>query len=411
MSEILFLCHRVPFPPDRGDKIRSHHILRALAAIAPVHVGTLAESDSDMSQERELGAFACTYHIARRSTPLAIAGALACLRREPVSLTAFRDRHLRDWVDKTLKTRPITAIYVFSGQMGQYVPADFDGRVVLDLVDVDSAKFESYAASGAFPRSLIDTREARLLRREEACLVRRADRTLLVSEAEADLLKSRLPEVDRAKVRSLGNGIDAHHFAPDQVAPQTEISSSDGPHFVFSGQMDYAPNVDAAKRMVRNILPAIRTTHPGARFHIVGRAPTPELRRVDGTGGVKVWGEVDDMRPFLAAADIVVAPLVIARGIQNKVLEAMAMEKPSLISPQAATGIDALPGIHFEMANTDEDFIFASLALLEDRDRRLAMGEAARVFVLKNRSWPAMLKDLSRLIGMAHPAEAQRRAG
>ena len=411
MSEILFLAHRVPFPPDRGDKIRSHHILKALAAIAPVHVGTLGETDDDMAQEGELAAIADSFHLARRTTPLAVAGLKALASREPVSLTAFRSESLRDWVEKTLRERPIGAIYVFSGQMGQYVPADWTGRLVVDLVDVDSAKFAAYADDGSGPRAWIDAREARLLHGEEVRLCEAADHALLVSEAEARLMRSRLPGAIAADVKALGNGIDAEFFSPRSATPQPDIAATKGPHFVFSGQMDYAPNVSAVERMARRIMPAIRQVHADAAFHIVGRAPLPEVQRLDGLNGTRVWGAVPDMRPFLAAADIVVAPLTIARGVQNKVLEAMAMARPVLVTPEAATGIEAQAGVHLEIADGDEDFAASALALLADGERRNALGAAGRDYVLDHRSWPAMLEKLPALMGFPVHRELARDVG
>ena len=193
MSGILFLAHRVPFPPDRGDKIRSHNVLKALAELAPVHVGCFAETSADRAAGADLASVAATWCMPSRTKPLPIAGLEAIVRGEPVSLTAFRHPELAAWVARTLERCSIDTIYVFSGQMGQYVPGEWMGRLVVDLVDVDSAKFEAYAREKALPMSWIEAREARLLRREEARLATRADRTLLVSEAEAALVVSRLP--------------------------------------------------------------------------------------------------------------------------------------------------------------------------------------------------------------------------
>ena len=167
-GDILFLAHRLPFPPDRGDKIRSHHILKALAKIAPVHVGCLAETEADMQNAHHLDQVAASWCMPRRSKPLPLAGIEAVMRGEPVSLSAFRSPRLMDWVRQTVRTRSIRAIYVFSGQMGQYVPRGWQGRLVLDLVDVDSAKFEAYGKAGKGPRGWIDAREGRLLKQVEA---------------------------------------------------------------------------------------------------------------------------------------------------------------------------------------------------------------------------------------------------
>lgn len=405
-GEILFLAHRIPFPPDRGDKIRSHNVLKALAAIAPVHVGCLAESDEDFALEGELAAVAASHCLARRSTSLPLAGVRALVSGRPVSLAAFDDAGLRAWTARTVQTRPITAIYVFSGQMGQFVPANWKGRLVADLVDVDSAKFEAFAASGGGPMAWVHAREGRLLRAVEADLAARADVTLLVSEQESALLRSRGAG---GNIRALGNGVDCAAFDPT-FPPQPEIAAATGPHFVFSGQMDYAPNEIAAQRFAKAILPLIRAQQPAAEFHIVGRAPTSAVLKLGNLPGVKVWGEVPDMRPFLAAATFVVAPLTIARGVQNKVLEAMAMARPVLLSSEAATGIDAADGTHFAICRDDVDFAEKALGLLDAPAERAAMAAAAREFVATQMSWPAMLAQLPAILGFQPPAQAQRNA-
>jgi polysaccharide biosynthesis protein PslH len=406
MSGILFLAHRVPFPPDRGDKIRSHHILKGLAELGPVHVGCFAETAADRAAERDLAAIATTWCMPTRSKPLPLAGVEALVRGQPVSLTAFRHPVLAEWVGSVLDRYDIGAIYVFSGQMGQYVPADWAGRLVLDLVDVDSAKFEAYAREKPAPMGWIDAREARLLRQEEQRLAVRADRTLLVSNAEAALFVSRLEARNTARVAVLGNGIDAALFDPVQVSPHAALGEP-GPHFVFTGQMDYKPNVAAALRAIERIMPAIRSVHPAAQFHAVGRAPAAELVARDGTNGARVWGEVADVRPFLAAADVAMAPLAIARGVQNKVLEAMAMARPVLVSAAAATGLPGHDGQHFTVANSDQEFAVRALDLLARPLEAQAMGRAARRLVVETASWPAVLADLPHIVAVPEPTVAR----
>ena len=323
----------------------------------------------------------------------------ALSRGRPVSLTAFRSEALVDYVHDVLATRPIDTIYVFSGQMGQYVPADFSGRLLLDLVDVDSAKFEQYAVKGFGPRRWIDAREGRLLRAVEDRLSVRAEHTLLVSEAEADLFRLRVSDAEEHSIRALGNGIDADYFDPEASHAHAELASKPGPHIVFTGQMDYAPNVEAAHKLLGTILPAIRQVHPDATAHIVGRKPAPALRQYGPAKGAIVWGEVADMRPFLAGADLVCVPLALARGIQNKVLEAMAMARPVIASQSAATGIGAEDSKHLAIAEGTEAFVARALELLAHRDMARDMGRAARAFVVDHRSWPAMLAQLPLLAG------------
>lgn len=411
-DEVLFLAHRMPFPPDRGDKIRSSHILRHIAGLAPVHVATFAESDKDLAEEPQLAALTASHCLVRRTKPLALAGIEAMLRHKPVSLSAFFSSRLADYVRQVLRERPIGTIYVFSGQMGQYVPADFAGRVVIDFVDVDSAKFEAYAANTAGPRRWIDAREGRLLRAEEARLARRADCSLLVSDEEAELFARRLPAADRdvCDVQALRNGIDAAIFDREQVTPEPRLGQSPGPRLIFTGQMDYAPNIAAAERAIVRLMPLIRQHCPEASFHVVGRNPPDRLKTLHGQNGCHVWGEVDDIRTWLAGADLALVPLEIARGVQNKVLEAMAMALPVVLTPQAATGISAHDGEHLAITETDAALAAHVVALADDCAAAAALGARARRHVIEQLSWPATLAPLAPLLAPAAERATRRAA-
>jgi sugar transferase (PEP-CTERM/EpsH1 system associated) len=402
MGETLFIAHRIPFPPDRGDKIRSHHLLKALAELGPVHVATLGETAADFAAEPLLAQVAASHCLAERPRNLRLAGVRALASSKPVSLTAFDSPRLHAWIACLLETRPIDTIFVFSGQMGQYVPASFTGRLVIDLCDVDSAKFEAYARDGEGPRRWIDAREARLLSAEEARLAARADTTMLISEAEAQLFHSRIGAIP-AVVRALGNGIDTDLFDPRSVAPHPALAGESGPHIVFTGQMDYPPNIAAVQRTAAALMPAIRAVRPDVRFHVVGRSPSVEVGALDGVNGTRVWGEVPDVRPFLAGANLVIAPLSIARGIQNKVLEAMAMARPVLLTPEAATGIEGADGRHYAIAGSDAELIESALRLLGDGPGALAIGAAARQFVVEHKSWASALAALPAIVGKTPP--------
>ncbi|MDK4805110.1 MAG: TIGR03087 family PEP-CTERM/XrtA system glycosyltransferase [Novosphingobium aromaticivorans] len=400
MSEILFLAHRIPFPPDRGDKIRSHHVLRALAAMAPVHVACLADNADDMAHEGELEALAASHCLVRRRASLVGAGLVALVTGQPLSLTAFSSGRLARYVRKVLAERPISAIYVFSGQMARYVPARFAGRVVMDFVDVDSAKFAQYARRPT-PAAPAYMREAWLLRRFEARVARHATTSLFVSEEEAALFRARLGPRRAAQcdVRAMGNGIDTGLFDPAGVAPAPEMTSA-GPQIVFTGQMDYPPNVEAAIHFARHVMPLVRGRFPAAQFNVVGRAPARSVCALDGENGVLVTGAVPDVRPWLAGADLVVAPLALARGVQNKVLEAMAMGRPVLLSPQAATGLAGSDGTHFALSPiASEELAARVVRLLSDPRRGQAMGRAARALVCERYGWDRMLAPLPQLLG------------
>ncbi len=400
MREILFLAHRVPWPADRGDKIRSHNLLKKLSEFAPVHVGAFADDDRDAAFAEDMRPLFSSVYVERRAKPLWKAGLEALASGKPVSITGFASSDMRSWVRELIASGKISHIVVFSGQMAQYVPRDFDGYLIMDFVDVDSAKFESYARKGNPAMRWVNRREADLLADFEHAFARRADASLFVSEAEAQLFRNR-SGLGHEKVIALSNGIDAVFYDPQAKFPPP-TRKFNGPLIVFTGQMDYRPNVEAVCDFARNAMPAVLRAHPKAKFVIVGRKPTQEVQALAKTHGVEVTGAVDDVRSWLGAADVVVAPLRIARGIQNKVLEAMAMAKPVVASPAAAEGIAATSGTHFLIADDAEQEAQSVIKLLDDPQSGLNIGAAARLHVIGRYSWASQLAALSPLMGISH---------
>ena len=394
MREILFLAHRVPWPPDRGDKIRSFHILKKLQSMAPVHVGAFADDARDLECANAERASLSALHVELRNKPGWLSGVEALASGKPVSLTAFGSKSTQDWVHERLSSGTISHIFVFSGQMAQYVPADFDGRFIMDFVDVDSAKFESYAGEGNALMRWVHEREGRKLAAFEAEIARRADASLFVSTAEAALFRAR-SGADR--VAAMGNGIDTVFYDPAAKYRKLHPVFPD-PLIVFTGQMDYRPNIEAVSDFAHNALPAIRAAHPETTCAIVGRNPAPAVVELSALPGVQVTGAVDDVRTWLSGADIVVAPLRIARGIQNKVLEAMAMAKPVVASTAAAEGIDAVDGEHLMVAQDAGEEAAMVSALLSDTDARLRLGAAARAHVMAHYGWDAQLAPLDAIM-------------
>lgn len=399
MAEILFLVHRAPWPPDRGDRIRSWHMFEALAKLAPVHVAALADNAEEAAAAREKMGPLCkslAIEVRKASRPLALMQAV--LRGEPASNHLFRNAALARHVDNLVRQGGISHIVAFSGQMAQFIPASFGGPVLMDFVDVDSAKFATYADQDKRqPLNWVHTREARVLGAYEAEVARKVDASLFVSEAEAALFRAQ-SGLGADKVRAVENGIDTVRFDPaSQFDP---IGKGKGPLAVFTGQMDYRPNIDAVRLFANDILPLIRLRHPQARFAIVGRAPTDEVRALAALPGVTVTGEVPDVRPWLAAADAVVAPLLLARGVQNKLLEAMAMARPVVASAAAATGIDATPGRHLLVADGVSAMADAACQIFHDPAAAAAMGQAARGRMIERYGWDARMAPLGDLLGL-----------
>ena len=391
---ILFLAHRIPYPPDRGDKIRSWHLLKHLAGLARVHLACFADDAADAAHlpalREALDGRLGEAHVEVRRTGRAAAGLRALLQGRPVSLTLFDSARLRAFVESRLDSGGIAAVFAFSGQMAQFVPERAASRFVMDLGDVDSAKFAQYADDARGPLRLIYRREAERLAAFERATAARADVTTFVSEAEAALFRGR---TGLDTIRALSNGIDLDYFDPAAgFARLAATERGEGPILLFTGQMDYPPNVDAVRWFAREALPRI----PGARFVVAGRNPAAAVRRL-ASPIVSVTGAVSDIRGWLAAADVVVAPLRLARGIQNKVLEAMAMAKPVVATPAAFEGIEAEPGRDLIVADGAEATAEAVRRLLERPDEAAALGRAARRRVA-DYGWEARLAPLAGIV-------------
>jgi sugar transferase (PEP-CTERM/EpsH1 system associated) len=387
VSDILFLAHRAPFPPDRGDKIRSWHVLHYLAERARVHLVAFGESPADCAPPPGLAERLASWTIIPRSKPRAWAAVQALATGKPVSLLAFADRRVAAAAARVRAAHSIAATYIFSGQMAQYAGPE---RTIMDFVDVDSAKFAGLAERGRGQLAWLLRREARLLADYECGVAARVDASLFVTEAEAALFRA---GGAAGPVLAVENGIDAAYYDPEAAFARLDER---GPLLVFTGQMDYEPNIDAVTWFADEILPRIRARHGAARFAIVGRAPTATVRALGQREGVIVTGAVDDVRPWLAAADLAVAPLRIARGVQNKVLEAMAMERPVVATPAAGEGIDHAGSLRV----ADQDFVTAVGDLLDRPDEARALGAAARARMLARYAWPARLAPLDALLGL-----------
>jgi len=403
MGDILFLAHRVPFPPDRGDKIRAFNVLRYLSRHKRVHLIAFADDPADLKHRSGLNKVTASREIIWRGKGQVAAGVQALIGRRPFSLTAFDNPELRNAVTAALAKRSIDTIYVFSSQMAQYLPAKPRQRVVMDFVDMDSAKFATYGKTTRGFTGWMMRREARMLAQFEKAVAARADASLFVSEAEAALFRER---TGAERVHAVENGIDTVTYDPAARFAQMEAVA---PLIVFTGQMDYRPNIEGVSWFAEAVFPHIRLRHPEAQFAIVGRKPDAAVQALAKIDGVTVTGEVPDVRPWLAAASVVVAPLKLARGVQNKVLEAMAMARPVVASPAAATGIDH--GGTIEIGAGVGGMADAVNALIADRVRGVELGKAARQRVIDLYGWDAKLAALDPIMGFGQGRGGLQRRG
>nr|WP_242513364.1 TIGR03087 family PEP-CTERM/XrtA system glycosyltransferase [Halochromatium salexigens] len=411
----MFLAHRIPFPPNKGDKIRSFHILQHLAGRFRIHLGAFVDDPNDWRYRDEVAAYCaslCLLPLKPRWAKLRSLGGL--LSAKALTLPYYRDRRMRRWVRETLEASGPMRALVFSSAMAQYLPgpqATEPPRVV-DLVDVDSDKWRQYAQGHRGPMRWIYAREARRLLAFERAVAARASASVLVSEQEAALFRKLLRNQDSdrarerveaqapdaaARVHAIDNGVDTEYFSPERDYPNPYPPGS--ATLVFTGAMDYWANVDAVRFFAESVFPLIRQDMPEARFVIVGSRPTPEVRALGERPGIAVTGSVPDVRPYLAHALGAVAPLRIARGVQNKVLEAMAMGCPVVATPQALDGLRECAGMEWLVAEEAEPLAALALRLLRlGGEERSRLGGQGRDCVLRQYSWSEHLDRFVRLL-------------
>ena len=392
--DLLFLSHRMPWPLNKGEKIRGWHLIEHLARDYRIHLGCVVDDPADMSHLAKLQSV-CTsvgaFPIDRRMQKLR--ALLRARPGRPLMPDFYFSPALQHWVDTTLARTKMDVLYIYSVAMAPYVLALDHPRKILDATDIDSEKWTEYATDAKYPMRLVWAREGRnLLAYERACAAA-CKWTFFVSQPEADRFVELAPEV-AGRVVALENGVDLQRFSPDDVyaSPFTDAA----PRVVFTGNMDYWPNADAAIWFAREVMPLLRARVPDVTFWAVGANPTPEVSALSALPGVFVTGRVEDVRPYVAHASVIVCPLRIARGIQNKVLEGMAMGRPVVASPGAYEGVRAVAGTELLVADGAAAFVQRICEVLDGAHSGL--GAASRAAMERGYAWPAVLGKLQSLL-------------
>jgi len=388
MDDLLFLSHRIPYPPDKGDKIRAWHFLRHLATRYRVHLACFVDDPEDaqfVPKLQEICASVCWRPLVPlraklRSLPGILSGA-------PLTRGYFRDRCLKKAIDRIVVQHRPQRFFVFSSAMAPYVERHHAARQVIDMVDVDSEKWRHYAkGTSGLPR-IVYAREARTLLALERRAATSADSILFVSRPEADLFRRLAPEA-ASRIFGINNGVDSVYFDP---ARRFANPFAGTPAIAFVGTMNYRPNIDAVVWFVHEVMPGLRHLADRPSFWIVGSNPGAAVQRL-ACADIHVTGRVEDVRPYLAHAAAVVAPLRIACGIQNKVLEAMAMAAPVIVTPQAREGLEACGDDELIEANTAQAFADVIRRLLIEGGA--AIGGRARERVRRDFSWESSFEAL-----------------
>ncbi len=398
-KRLLFISHRIPFPPNKGDKIRSYNILRHLGQHYEIFLAFMIDDKNDLERIQKLRPMAQDIFfdlIHPRWKKLRSSTAL--LTSQPLTVPYFYSNTLQRSMDNLLNRQSMDHVFCFSSATAEYVfrSEHYGGtlrraRWTMDFIDVDSHKWRQYAETRKFPMRWLYNREATYLSGYEKRIAEEFDHLLLVSQAEKDLLHE---SIASRNVHVVGNGVNLAFFSPDH---QSRLHT-DTPAMVFTGAMDYWPNIDGMKWFVNDILPLVVREIPKVTLYVVGNRPSPEIQRFNNQKEVVVTGFVEDVRDYLSAADVCLVPLRIARGIQNKVLEAMAMGKAVVSTPQAHQGIQATPGQDLIVAEDEKSFAHAIVQLISNKHDRERIGRRARLCMEKSYSWKTNLEKLTHLL-------------
>lgn len=419
--KILLLSHRTPYPPHKGNQIRPFNVITSLTARGhEVHVLAFAENEREMSQQAKLSEFCASAQlIPFNKLTGKIRAALTILGRRSLSLGYFDSREMHRAVAQTISQQGIEAFVVYSSTMCQFVPAEFASRTVVDMADVDSEKWQDYAREASFPMSFVYATEGRRLRKYEYEIIRTFAHTSLHTMREIAVLDELDEFTRRTRLHPITNGVNLEKFHPEafpafapEALPENErqfLTDPEAPRIVFTGAMDYFPNAEAVCYFADEIFPQIQQRIANVQFLIVGSDPHPSVVKLTERPGITVTGFVNDVRPYLTAATVCVIPLRIARGVQNKALEAMATGRVVVATPDVITGVQATPGEHLLEARDTQEFLTQTLKVLEDSAFREALEKRARRFVEEEYSWEPLMDRFAQLVESVQPDKGQDR--
>ncbi|ADM10160.1 glycosyl transferase group 1 [Parvularcula bermudensis HTCC2503] len=394
MSEkprLLYLTPRLPFPPDKGDKIRSFHVLRHLCTKYRVSLGAFVDDKEDYPLCSQIAGMCERSFFRRRPKGIPPLQALkGAARGQALSIAWYEDRQMRRWV-AAQRGEGLAAEVIFSSALVPYAEGA-RAPVLIDLVDADSAKWAAYGREGAWWRRPIYWHEAHRVAAMEARSLSLAAKVFAISPNEAAVITAGAGRPE-GSADWFGNGIDPDEWSVEALGA---APSAPAVELIFTGRMNYPPNVEAVTQFATKVWPDLRRAHPNLTWGIVGADPAPAVTALARMPGITVTGRVADMRPYLAAATIAIAPLAIARGVQNKVLEAMAMERPVVASSGAAAGLPVRAGRDLLLADSPDEWGSVLSRLLRHPEERASLAQSGRRFVETSAGWPDQLARLDR---------------
>jgi sugar transferase (PEP-CTERM/EpsH1 system associated) len=388
---ILFLAQRVPYPPNKGDKLRSFNEIKFLSQRHKISLVCLADNEKELQYESELKQYCHSVDIVfLPSYRSKIRSLLYMFSNVPLTLPYFYSKELQSIIHRKLQENTYDLIFAYCSSMAQYVEHVQHIPKVIDFVDVDSEKWAQYAFHAKFPYMYIYRRESKRLRKYEALIARTFQYCFFVSEKEVeDFQKLGYP---CSTITPISNGVDTDMFQPSR-----ELYNPNS--LVFTGAMDYFANVEAMLYFSREILPLIQKAIPDVKLYIVGSNPSTEIRRLgENHQNIFVTGYVDQVQPYVQKSAVFVAPMRIARGLQNKILEAMAMGVPVVTTSLGFEGITAVPGKDIFVEDQPDHFAKQVIRLMTDPELRKTVSSNARRVIEENYNWEKNLEKLENIL-------------
>ncbi|WP_300463382.1 TIGR03087 family PEP-CTERM/XrtA system glycosyltransferase [Desulfobacula sp.] len=395
-KKILYLCHRIPYPPNKGDKIRTFNEIKYLSKNHNIDLITLADDLKDLKYAEHLKKYCRQIKIFPLNKNVAkINGLLSLLFGQSISQGYFYKREFQNTFNSWTESERYDALICFSSPMAEYVfksknkIKDIAKTMIMDFCDLDSDKWSQYVQKSTFPLNMIYKKEASRLLRFEKKINKMFNKSVFVSHKEAELFVKYYPEAKDIQI--ISNGVDYQYFN----SKKTEITQSfPSPMLVFSGAMDYYANIDGVIWFAKEILPEIKKKIPEIKFYIVGSNPDPSVKALEKDTSIIVTGFVNDIREYYKAADLCIIPLRIARGVQNKVLEGMAMGKAIISTSQAVQGIHRDVKQVLEIEDDPMKFAEKVISFLNNSSRITELGNAAEKFVVQHHNWGKNLAGL-----------------
>lgn len=397
---LLFLCHRIPFPPNKGDKITTFNLLKFLSKRYNIYLGTFIDDEFDKAYISELNKYCeslCCIDLTKRSR--AKSGVYALFKGETVTLEHFKSQELAQWIEESVTKAGIDKFFVYASSLIPFVNGEsYKNKVkVLDMADIDSDKWGQYAQKKPWYSKWIYQREQRLLSNIEQKSILTFDSIAFVTEEESSLFRSTLPDAYKEKIVTLSNGVDTAYFDPDASFDETDLPELSNQSITFTGAMDYWANEDAVVWFCKYVWPQVFEKNSDFTFYIVGGNPTKTVVSLGEIPGVVVTGRVPDVRPYISSSILAVAPMRIARGVQNKVLEAMAMAKPVVMTSMGQEGIE-LDAKQMSLVLDEPNAMAASInSLIEKKEQDY---QSNRQWIVDRYSWEGALSKLPELLNI-----------